>query len=400
MKKKVILVVGILMPSPSPPGKIALQYADILKYDCDVSIIFLRSLGNKFNGEMIAGIKYFTVSGFRFRAENYFLKRKKPLIVQLFKAFGRIQQLFSVNGNLAWFYKKAYQKLNEISKTEHIDVIFSVCNPFQAHLAATQFKNENPTTRFVTYTVDPFSKGNQFKRAKLKKALKLEGDVYETADYNFVSEEIFSTEQEKLKNVLHKTEILPYTLINLQREVNENYFDESKINLVYAGNFYKDIRNPEFMLETIHNLHDDRIVLHLYSGGQCQEIIDKYVKKSEGRILKHSLVLLDEMINIMNSCDFLVNVSNNVKEFQPSKTFEYVAIGKPIINFFEKDNLDKVLKKYPLCIQVSTEVLKTNEIKIFIKNNYGKKLDFAVVEEIYSKHAYSAIKEKLVKAIV
>ncbi len=399
MKKKVVIIAGIVLPSPTPPGKISLQYANMIKGDYDVSIIYIRTTGKKRNGEIVDGIKYYSVSGFRFSTENYFAERGMSFMVKVCKAIGRVQRLLCVNGNLEWFYKKAYQKLNEIFHTGTIDVVLSVCNPFQAHLAALKYKQENPSIRFVTYTVDSFVKGNGFSGRKLKKALKLERRVYDNSDYNFVSEEIFENEQEKFNKVLHKTGTITYLLINIQREVKEIYFENSKINLVYAGNFYKDIRNPEFMLETICKLNDDNIALHLYSEGECQELVDKYVKKSKGKIIKHAKVPLNDIINIMNSCDFLVNVSNNVKEFQPSKTFEYVAIGKPIISFFEGDNLDKALSKYPLCIQISNENGKLNELQAFVKNNLGKKLDFTDVEKIYSDHAFITMKEKLIKAM-
>lgn len=395
VKKRIVFIMGILLPSPNPPGRIGKQFVDMIKEDCDVSIIFLQSYGEAFNGELLDGVKYYSITGLMFKLENYFFKKNIRLLVFACKAVGRIQRFLFVNGNLAWFYEKAFVKLNEISQSENIDVVFSICNPFQSHLAALKFKKTNPDLKFVTYTVDPFVKGSQFKGFKLKKALKMEKDVYENSNHNFVSEEIFDTERNKFESILHKTEVLPYALFNIQKTLTSGYFDKNKVNLVYAGNFYNKIRNPKFMLESILDLNDDRVVLHLYSGGECQDLVNYYVKKSKGKFIKHKMVSHFEIVDIMNSCDFLVSVSNNVKEFQPSKTFEYVAIGKPIINFYEGDNIDQVFSKYPLCIQLSNKKNQLDELKFFIDNSFNKKLSFDEIEKIYYQNSCDNIKHKL-----
>lgn len=191
---------------------------------------------------------------------------------------------------------------------------------------------------------------------------------------------------------------MPYLLENLQQLNPINYFDKKQINLVYAGNFYKEIRNPEHMLKSLLGVCDEKIILHLFSGGECKDIVESYVEKAEGRFIKHSQVGYKDMIKILNDTDILINVSNNIKEFQPSKTFEYISLGKPIISFYSGDNKDELLARYPLVLQLSDNDNDINQIKDFILFNQNKRIDFETIEEIFKKHKDSSIRETLVNA--
>ena len=157
MKKKIVIVSGIVVPNPSPPGKITLQFAKMLRPEFDVSIVCMRTNGPELNGELIDGIQFYTVTGLRFRLENYFLSRNKKTLVLFMKALGRLQRIIRLHGNLQWFYRKSYNKLVELYNENEFDFVFSICMPFQAHLAGYKFKLLNSSTKHITFTVDLIS---------------------------------------------------------------------------------------------------------------------------------------------------------------------------------------------------------------------------------------------------
>jgi glycosyltransferase involved in cell wall biosynthesis len=101
---------------------------------------------------------------------------------------------------------------------------------------------------------------------------------------------------------------------------------------VYAGTLYKRIRNPEYLLRLIANLNNEDIVLHLFVQGDCMEIINRYVRGSNGRIVVHGMVSKNEMQSIMQQANILVNLGNSIYEQKPSKLYEYASTGKPIVN--------------------------------------------------------------------
>ena len=84
-----------------------------------------------------------------------------------------------------------------------------------------------------------------------------------------------------------------------------------------------------------------------------------------------------------------MNVGNSVAEFKPSKVFEYISTGKPIINFYYPGLQDEELAKYPLALQVemSGDVsAQKKKICAFIDSVYKKRLDKSEIEEIYHRH--------------
>lgn len=56
-------------------------------------------------------------------------------------------------------------------------------------------------------------------------------------------------------------------------------YDNENVHCVYAGIFYRDIRNSEFMLKVFSALKEDHIFLHQYSEGY-DELVNKYSANS------------------------------------------------------------------------------------------------------------------------
>ncbi len=310
--------------------------------------------------------------------------------------------------NLRWHYRKAYKKLIQLHEEEEIECIFSLCSPFSAHLAAKDFKKRFKDVHWVTYTVDPFATSERLNDIALcpnyknKKNEIIERQVYQQADINFVSEEIYETEKALLKDMENKTIPLPYTLKKPFGNKRE-YFSKNKINILYAGRFYKDLRNPEYFLNSFLNINNENIILHLYSVSNCEDLIDSIIKESRGRIIKHPQVSVDEINNILLDADILINVGNSVPEFKPSKTFEYVSTGKPVINFYRNGLIDETLNYFPLAIQINEDKMSLKEssrlIETFCFMNKGKMVEWVEIEKIYQKHSYSNIKNALLSAI-
>jgi glycosyltransferase involved in cell wall biosynthesis len=416
--KHLVLIVGVYYPHPSPTGKCASQYAALLNDNYSIDIIYIQSGLEKFYGIKKEGYILFGLSNWRLWIETWFqdqsTRTNNNLIRKLFlfcvkalKAVGKIQSYFLFPNNLRWYYKKAYKTLCKIHNENPIDVIFTVNSPFSAHLAGGAFKAKFPNIKWVTYTVDPFYAGYKYNKRKLSalkfnKAITKEKQILAQADVNFLSEEVFENSKTLYTDFSNKTQPLPYVL-ELNKIENYNFFDKNKINLVFAGRFYKDIRNPENFFKTFLLTKNPNLILHLYASSDCEELVEKYVKKSLGRIIRHPLVSTVEIQSIIKSADILVSVGNSIPDFKPSKIFEYIATGRPIINFYQQDILDEVLEKYPLSKQLSyknNEIIQNaKELETFCINNKQKLIQSYEIEELYKKHSQSQIKKLLLDNI-
>ena len=409
--KHLVLVVGIYYPQPSPTGKCAKDYVSLLKDKYNVDVIYIQSGLEKIYGRNVGNETLYGLSNWRLWLETWFLERSKKtankflnnillLGVLIMKVIGRLQSMVLFPNNLRWFYKEAYKTLCRIHKENPIDVVFTVNSPFSAHLAGDLFKKKYPNVKWVTYTVDPFYVSHKIGRVwnwNRNKAFLAEACFLKSADTNFLSEEVYENSKELYEEIGYKTFSLPYLMPTIERWSDNKIFDSSKINLVYAGRFYKDIRNPEFLLKTILLTQNKDIVLHLYSASDCEDVINEYVEKSAGKIIRHPLVTHQEIQKVLLSADILVSVGNSVPEFKPSKIFEYIVTGRPIINFYQNGLIDNVLARHPLVLQVDMQksLLANSEFEEFCYAVKGRIIPQSNLESIYEKYSEQSIKKIL-----
>lgn len=125
------------------------------------------------------------------------------------------------------------------------------------------------------------------------KAFNLEATTLAESDYVLLSEEIYNNNPALYDTFKEKCAPLPYLMpLTPQPAEGRQYFDQSKTNLVYAGRFYKTIRHPEYLLQLAQEM-DEGCVLHLYCQSDCDALIDDYVSRSGGRILRHKPVSVE-----------------------------------------------------------------------------------------------------------
>lgn len=393
MNKHLVMIVGNFFPKPSPTGKCAEAYVDLLKDQYDISVICQADTDQVpyiYNGKQVYPVAdAYTLFQHRLekRESPWFLQNLAKIPVHLIRPFIHPNLLYSYVG-------KAQEQLERIHSKRRIDVIFSVGAPTAAHVAARNFRREHPEVRWITYTVDSYAaqnKGNP-------KALAFESAVLGASDYVLLSEEIYNSSPELYASFADKCGVLPYLMppAPLKTE-GEHFFDTDKTNLVYAGRFYKAIRNPEYLLQLALEM-DESCVLHLYCQSDCDSMIDNYVRCSDGRIVRHKPVSVEEIQRIYMQADVLVNVGNNTPEFKPSKTFEYIASGKPIVNIFYESQRDEVLAITPVSLQLSRGTTVTENVTLlnaFMGANHGRSLSREEIDSLFPKHSPGSIRNIL-----
>ena len=392
MGQHIVMVVGGYYPNPSPTGKCAEQYISLIHKEHEVDVV---CIGRKSRvQEEYAGKRIRQVASPYVIFQDK-LKENMELLYQISKLPIRFLNLFRHPNNLHWYLKYAYQKLKEIQSQNPINVIFSVGAPIAAHCSVAKFKKEFPNVRWITYSVDSYAAQNGNK----KKFINFERDVLSQADHNFLSDEIYKNSPFLYDGFSEKVTSLPYLLPKMPDVEKTEIFERGKIHCVYAGSFYQKIRNPKFLLD-IFMLMERNIILHLYCTSDCNELIDAAVSSSNGRIIRHKPVGPDEIFQIYEAADILVNVGNSLPEFKPSKTFEYIATGKPILDIHYDGLRDSVLEKYPFVFQVANSTNPKDVEKYilaFLLTNAGKRVDINVIHEIYSKYTESNIRSILLE---
>lgn len=136
-------------------------------------------------------------------------------------------------------------------------------------------------------------------------------------------------------------------------------FDEVKIcnsppkNLVptfiYAGVFYKDLRDPTLFLEYLSSLQTDFMFI-IYT--RSVKILAPFQEKLKGKLKIIDYIPRLDLLYEMSKADFVLNVENysatEVVTTMPSKLIDYTLTQRPILNisstYIDKENIDKFLK--------------------------------------------------------
>lgn len=400
MKKHLVMIVGKFYPNPSPTGKCAEAYIDLLKDEFDISVICLAETNREayeHNGKQVfPAANSYTL--FQHRLEQ---KKAPELLKKLAKIPVHLRQKFTQPNNLYSYVAAAQKRLEKLHRQRPVDVVFSVGAPMAAHTAASRFRKKHPQVRWVTYTVDSYAAQNKRSRC-YESAMAYESHILAQSDFVLLSEEVYDNNPALYDTFQEKCGPLPYLMPPTPQAAEDvQYFDPDQTNLVYAGRFYKNIRHPEYLLQLAQEM-DDGCVLHLYCRSDCDGLIDDYVERSAGKILRHEPVSVDEIQRIYTQADVLVNVGNNTPEFKPSKTFEYIASGKPILNIYYEGQFDDVLARSPLTLQLGRD-LPVREaaarLRAFLQTTGGKTLPREKIDELYPSNSAKQITRILKQAI-
>ncbi len=336
----------------------------------------------------------------RLWAEEKYIKTSRSifyLLLQLCRARSAFLGLFRDSLAYRWERDAYYKEISLISKQYGIDAIISVSGDTMfTHLAAKRFKEKFPTTRWITYFTDPYSLQdkmlnfalyNKSKNQQRRHAEEL--SIYNVADNIIATEELYQSVIDVFQQPKEKTICFKYVL----ERINNTDFtfyptDSSTIKLIYAGAFYRKIRNPEPMLQIMKQV--DSIQLDMYvSSKECDDILEKY---QSGHIFRFPSVSIKEYkCKINQEYDILVNVGNDCDYQAPSKMLEYISTGKPIINFYYRlDSQYDMIDKYPLGLNVFVyDNQSISRISTFCRNMKGKSIPFEEIENIYPDNSLS-----------
>lgn len=394
-KPHLVVVCGVLYPNPSPTGLCAYRYASLLKELYDIEFIALTANGKE-EDDVYGVFPVYTLSCIRLRLEH----KTKGFVSKILHLIGSSQLKTRLHGNLGWYAKAAYKKLEELNQKRSIDAVFTVCSPLQAHIAGAKFKERHQQVRFCAYTVDPYATKARIVPLfrSYEDFVTLEKTISGKADCLLLSEEAMNTRQD-LYGGLDNKMALPYLLPQTKQGEGGKY-EAGKIHCVYAGSFYKDIRNPEYMLRVFSALKDNDVVLHLYSSG-CDEIVRHYLDKSSC-IESNGYVSQEELYGYYASCDFLVGVGNKMNDFLPSKTYEYLSLRRPIVFFNPVGYDNKVLERYPHSLQISDDMpieVSSELFDNFVKREKGVAISEDELKRLYSENTGENIKRILLNGL-
>lgn len=325
-------------------------------------------------------------------------------IINLFRIRTYLLASFSYPTIHSWQLNAFYKELERIQETKNIDVIISVVNPICSTFSALKFKKKYPNVKWITYFTDPFTfhpvvyTGVIFKNFRKKINFKWEKEIYDTANYNLFTEELYKMALHDFNQPPSKTICFKYILDRIvSTDVLPKTCHSDRCTLVYAGNVYMHRRNPKIALSVLSKVEFIRLDLYV-PYGKCDSIISEYLSDN---IRRYPSVDRSKYNNIIcNEYDILVNIGNNFNLQIPSKMLELLSTGRPIINFYQmKDSHYEMIEKYPLGINIGPDDPDSLErVTSFCQQMRGRRLSIEDVERIFPENTLDnqlAILEKL-----
>lgn len=182
-------------------------------------------------------------------------------------------------------------------------------------------------------------------------------------------------------------------ILKPEEEVTTEYIKllkKESINIVFSGllsEYYRDARPIIRLLNQCEEV--ERINIVFFSRGE-KEAIEDEAENFKGTIVCHDYIPLSELHTIYRHADYLLNVSHINAKMVPSKIFEYMSYGQPIISTYvsDGDSAETYLSKYPekLCIDIK----KSEQENVALLNAFLRKkhtsVQFECVWELFKEN--------------
>lgn len=340
---------------------------------------------------------------------NSLLKKWYQIKLLILRVIGALKICFSkysLQQDLVNEYFKA------ISSIKDVNLIIPTCYPFESIIAAQKYKNYyNENVKIKPFLFDKFSDSPTLHRSRVNKKIKFRNHLNLEERMIIESEKVyivdswikhmdnyFNKYKDKIINVEHPL------IIDYNYPLEHRSKDESWINIVYTGVLDKIVRPPQLTLSILSKVieQENKIRVHFYILGNCEDIVNRYCNKHQNNIINYGYVESNKALNVISQSDILLSIGNTDVTLIPSKIFEYMSCGKPIIHFYtsEGDRIIEMLNTYglALCLKQVTEPNKEyiNIIISFIQSVKGKEKTFVEVSNDFFEATPKFIANKII----
>lgn len=280
-------------------------------------------------------------------------------------------------------------KAKSIILSNRIDLVVCVHLPVETLIVGRRLKEVFPQIRFVAYMLDSLSGGNLPnylpKEFCKRKKIKWENRLLSLFDKIVLMQAARNHHQ---KYSMHESwykksiylDIPAFTPQNINHE-NENMGVKK---IIFTGTLADDVRTPYYFLRVLNEL-ELNIEFIIVGNSKCSNYI-KYCNSPYIKICQYGLLSKEKTDSLVSKSDVLISFGNINVNLVPSKIFEYMATGKPIIATYRSkyDSSIEYLKKYPTILLLDENdndyKAQAKKLQLFLTNNHNL-IDIRLLEE-------------------
>ena len=294
------------------------------------------------------------------------------------------------------FFKRVRfsRAINKLQKKEHFDWVVAVSGDIIPPLSVLKCKG---LKNKCFYQLDPYTTNAMLPKEKAASRLELEKRIHSSFDLvittKMISDEL-SSRFELGENVV----VCNFPNISDRTSVVESKKDE--LRCVFCGAMYA-ARNMDRTLEIMDAVtkFDQSIYFDFYILGDTSAA-RKAASKNEN-ICVFDPVTPNEIFDVMKKHQALVNIGNVMTNQVPSKIYDYISTGLPIINILCNEDCPTipVLEKYPLSLNLSpndTVDEAAKKILAHLRETNGKRVDYSLIANEFYENTISCVKERMI----
>ena len=296
-----------------------------------------------------------------------------------------------------------------LHKQNNYDIVISEYHGHDSLYAGSALKKMFPDICFIAILWDPFS-GKQLapylSRRYAEKCIdKCEKRILGHADHIIAMESSRSYHE---RHSVEKTYYDKFSFMDIPGLVkpetlktSHTFIRDGMINIVYAGILSIPNRDPEYIISALNQTKQAEMIHMIFlCTGAGKDKLYTLQNSFSGSITISGYIPRDELSALYCGADCFLNLGGPNAFMVPSKIFEYLSYGKPIISTYtiDDDSSKSYLEKYPLalCIdQRKPPEEAAKQIDEFIAATLHKSVSYEEVEKLFWKNTPKAYKELL-----
>ena len=395
--KKILVLAFEYFPMENANTKIVRNLCGLLAESCDVDIVTSAKPGMP-GPEYDGKVHVIRVPEYSFHREKCTGPLTPGILARMVSAKirGKLEHDETVP-MLSRLYEDGIRKAVRVSD---YDAVISFSAPCLTHVCASRAVRGSGTP-WIAVNFDPFFSNRIFDPERLEERKRQEESTLAPADRVLIT---YPTDRDYLRaGVAFSDKITGVEMPGVSPDVQGAADDHDGCRCCFFGSLYREIRNPRRTAELFTAAGDViemRFVGRLVDGTEAELFPAGHTCLVTGE--KRGAELEEEY----READILVNIGNAVYNQMPSKIFEYISTGKPIVNIYRSPECPtlRYLEKYPLALNIPETDVETNlaesaeRVRNFCLEKKGQRVPAEEIARLYRGNTYETLAEKLLEA--
>ena len=299
-------------------------------------------------------------------------------------------------------YKSIRKQLEKIAS--EYDVLVSVVSDFNIGYGTMLYtrKNDKP---YILYQVDPISSNDTQKRYK-KRLTAFEKKLYANAAYVFTTPLL--KEEKKFDSSYDSEKIISAEFPIVVKPDTDTRKNHDGVVCFFAGNICPGVRDCRYTMKLFSLLNESDVFIEFVGAGQ-EDVVSSYASETlAGHVVHRGKLSKKECNSYMEQADILINIGNIMTNQVPSKIFDYISTGLPIINICTSKDCPTIpyMEKYGFALNLFETTneeetkLQVESLRKFIHSFAGRRKPFEQVQMLFIENTPEYVGKQFIAALV